>query len=233
VKLDYNLFNLQKAIRMSPVAFFDLDYTLLNTSSGLLYIREALKQRRLPLWVVSYTFLNYQLKRFDFGQAHGRLITYVGRHGRNEATQFFAEWIPRLLLPRLTATGKARIAWHKSQGHQVVILSASIEEIVKPVAEHLELGHDNYLCTHLEVQNDRYTGALTGPLCYGPGKVYWAEQWIMKNDLEFPPPDSYFYTDSSSDLPLLELVSHPVAINPSRKLAKIAATRGWSIERFY
>jgi len=217
---------------MSAVAFFDLDYTLLNTSSGMLYIREALRQRRLPLWVLSQTFLGYQLKRLDFGQAHGRLITYVGRHGQREAAQFFAEWIPHRLLPRLTAAGQAKIAWHQSQGHRVVILSASIEEIVKPVADYLGLG-DDYLCTHLAVQNDRYTGQLDGPLCYGPGKVYWAQQWAQRNNLEFPLPTSYFYTDSSSDLPLLEMVSHPSPVNPSRKLAKIAASRGWPVERFY
>ena len=217
---------------MNAVAFFDLDYTLLNASSGLLYIREALRQRRVPLWVVSHTFLNYQLKRFDFGQAHARLITYIGRHGQSETAKFFEEWLPRRLFPRLTVAGQAKIEWHKQQGHRVVILSASIEEIVKPVAEYLGLEQD-YLCTHLAVQNDRYTGALDGPLCYGPGKVYWAEQWAIKNKLEFPPTRSYFYTDSSSDLPLLELVTHPVPVNPSRKLTKIATARGWAIERFY
>lgn len=217
---------------MTTVAFFDLDYTLLDTSSGMLYIREALRQRRLPLWVVSRTFLGYQLKRLDFGQAHGRLITHVGRHGQSEAAQFFAEWIPRCLLPRLTAAGQAKIAWHQNQGHRVVILSASIEEIVKPVAVHLGLG-DDYLCTHLAIKNDRYTGQLAGPLCYGPGKVYWAQQWAQRNNLPFPPATSYFYTDSSSDLPLLEMVSHPSPVNPSRKLAKIAASRGWPVEKFY
>jgi putative phosphoserine phosphatase/1-acylglycerol-3-phosphate O-acyltransferase len=217
---------------MSSVAFFDLDYTLLDTSSGMLYIREALRQRRASLWLVGQTFLNYQLKRIDFGQAHGRLITQVGRYGRNEAANFFAEWIPRRLLPRLTAAGRAKIEWHRRQGHRVVILSASIEEIVRPVAEYLGLGQD-YLSTHLAVENGRYTGQLAGPLCYGPGKVYWAQQWALKHSLEFPPPGSYFYTDSSSDLPLLELVQYPVPVNPSRKLAKIAAARGWPIERFY
>jgi HAD superfamily hydrolase (TIGR01490 family) len=182
--------------------------------------------------VVSRTFLNYQLKRLDFGQAHGRLITYVGHTGQRETANFFADWVPRRLLPRLTATGQAKIEWHKQQGHRVVILSASIEEIVRPVAEYLGLGQD-YLCTRLAVQNDRYTGKLDGPLCYGPGKVYWAEQWAIKNNLKFPPPHSYFYTDSSSDLPLLELVTQPVPVNPSRKLAKIAAVRGWAVERFY
>ena len=114
-----------------------------------------------------------------------------------------------------------------------MILSASIEEIVKPVAEHLELESQDYLCTHLEVQNNHYTGQLVGPLCYGPGKVYWAKQWASQNNLPFPPPDSYFYTDSSSDLPLLELVTHPVPVNPSRKLAKIARAKNWTAERFY
>jgi HAD superfamily hydrolase (TIGR01490 family) len=217
---------------MTPVAFFDLDYTLLNTSSGLLYIREALRQRRVPLWAVGQTFLGYQLKRFDFGQAHGRLISHIGRQGQVETVQFFAEWIPRLLLPRLTTLGRAKIEWHQRQGHRVVILSASIEEIVKPVADYLGLGPD-FLCTHLTVENGHYTGALAGPLCYGPGKVYWARQWANQNELAFPLSDSYFYTDSSSDLPLLEQVTYPIPVNPSRKLAKIARSRGWAVERFY
>ncbi|HXV44648.1 MAG TPA: HAD-IB family phosphatase, partial [Anaerolineae bacterium] len=127
---------------MSTVAFFDLDYTLLDTSSGMLYIREALRQRRVPWWVIGHTFLGYQLKRLDFGQAHGRLITYVGHTGQRETANFFADWVPRRLLPRLTATGQAKIEWHKQQGHRVVILSASIEEIVRPVAEYLGLGQD-------------------------------------------------------------------------------------------
>ena len=103
-----NLYQLARSNSlMSTVAFFDLDYTLLDTSSGMLYIREALRQRRVPWWVIGHTFLGYQLKRLDFGQAHGRLITYVGRPGQRETANFFAEWVPRRLLPRLTAAGQA------------------------------------------------------------------------------------------------------------------------------
>jgi phosphoserine phosphatase len=96
----------------------------------------------------------------------------------------------------------------------------------------LGLGPD-YLCTRLAVQDDRYTGRLDGPLCYGPAKVYWAKKWINENRLDFPQAIGYFYTDSSSDLPLLELAARPIAVNPSRKLAKIATARGWAIEKFY
>lgn len=217
---------------MTTVAFFDLDYTLLNTSSGMIYIREIIKQKRVPLWFVGYVGLGYQLKRFDFGQSHIKLISYVGQHGVTEAKQFFKDWVQQNLLPRLTPVALNKIAWHKAQGHRVVINSATIEEIVKPVAEHLNLG-SNYLCTRLAVQGDRYTGALDGPLCYGQGKVYWAKSWCRENGLAFPKAVNYFYTDSSSDVPLLELADNPVAVNPSRKLAKIAKARGWPIERFY
>jgi len=215
---------------MTTTAFFDLDYTLLNTSSGMTYIKECLKQRRLPLWLLGYVSLSYQLKRLDFGQAHARLITHIGRQGQTEAARFFEKLAADKILPRLTQAGQAKIAWHHRQGHQVVIISASIDELVKPVAAHLGL---DYLCTHLAAQNDHYTGGLGGPMCYGPGKVHWVKEWAAKNKLNFPQAIGYFYSDSVSDLPLLELAAQPVAVNPSRQLAKIARARGWPIERFY
>jgi len=217
---------------VSSVAFFDLDYTLLNTSSGLVYLQEIIKQRRAPLWYVAYVSLSYQLRRIDFGETHLRLMRYVGQKGAAETRQFFKEWVNRALLPRLVPAGLDKISWHRQQGHQVVIISASIEEIVQPVAEYLGL-QNNYLGSRLATKDNRYTGQLEAPLCYGQGKVYWAKQWSDQNNLPFPQSISYFYTDRSSDLPLLELTDHPVAVNPSRRLAKIAAVRGWPIERFY
>jgi HAD superfamily hydrolase (TIGR01490 family) len=217
---------------MSTVAFFDLDYTLLNTSSGFIYLQEIVKQRRAPLWAVGYISLAYRLKLLDFGQTHARLMTYVGREGPAETAMFFEAWVKRQLLPRLSPAGRAKIEWHQDQGHRVVLISASIEEIVRPIADHLGLGQD-YLCTRLAVRDGRYTGEVEAPLCYGDGKVHWAKSWAAKHQLEFPATVGYFYTDSCSDLPLLQVATYPVAVNPSRKLAKIAATKNWKIERFY
>ncbi len=217
---------------MTTVAFFDLDYTLLDTSSGMLYLREIVKQGRAPLWFVGRVGFEYQLKRIDFGEAHARLITKVGREGKAKTTEFFEEWVARRVIPRLTQAGKDKIAWHQDQGHRVVINSASIEEIVRPTAQALGLG-DDYLCTRLATEGDRYLGTLDGPLCYDVGKVYWAKKWAEANDLSFPRCAGYFYTDSASDLPLLSLVAHPIAVNPSRKLAKIAKEQEWPIEKFY
>jgi HAD superfamily hydrolase (TIGR01490 family) len=217
---------------MTTVAFFDLDYTLLDTSSGIVYLKEIIRQRRVPVWTLGHLALTYQLGRLNFGQTHARLMAHVGRQGQAEATRFFEAWVKYKLLPRLTQTGQERIDWHRQEGHRVVIISASIKEIVRPVAQYLGLGQD-YLCTKLAVKNNHYTGELDGPLCYGPGKVYWAKSWAHQNGLDFQRSVGYFYTDSSSDLPLLELAAHPVAVNPSRKLARIARARGWQIEHFY
>ncbi|MCB0164384.1 MAG: HAD family hydrolase [Anaerolineae bacterium] len=217
---------------MTTTAFFDLDYTLLSTSSGLVYVREIIRQRRAPWWQVGYLGMKYKLKQLDFGQVHGRLITLVGRNGVEQTFDFFEGLVGQFLTPRLSGAGRAKIEWHRQQGHRVVIVSASIEELVKPVAEVLGLGPD-YLCTRLAVQRGQYTGQLDGPLCYGPGKVAWVKRWADLNQVSFPETIGYFYTDSASDLPLLELAKHPVAVNPSRKLAKIAKARGWPIERFY
>jgi len=217
---------------MNTIALFDLDYTLLNTSSGLTYIKEALKQHRISPWVAVQIGIFNKLRILDFGQAHARLITHVAKQGQAEAISFFEEWVSRALFSRLAPKGRAKIEWHQKQGHRVVMVSASIEEIVKPVAKYLGLQQD-YLCTHLKVYDDRYTGELDGPLCYGPGKVQWVKLWATQNKIDLSEITAYVYTDSASDVPLLELATYPIAVNPSRKLAKIARARGWTIERFY
>ncbi len=216
---------------MPSVAIFDLDYTLLRGSSGLMYVREAIKSGRLPLWMAGYVGLLYRLKILNFGQAHARLITRVARHGPDEAAPFFAEWVPRRLFPRLSPVGLERLRAHRQAGLRVVIVSASIEEIVRPVAQHLNLGND-YLCTRLEVKDHHYTGQLDGPACYGEGKVEWVRRWLVEQNLPFPEAIDYVYTDSSSDLPLLKLARHPVAVNPSPRLEKVARARGWPVEKF-
>jgi len=214
---------------MSTVAFFDLDHTLLNTSSGVVYLQEIIRQRRVPPWIVAYLGLSYRLKLLDLGQTHARLMHHVGRAGHIETAKFFEEWVSRRLHSRLTPAAKAKVAWHQDQGRRVVIISASIEEIVKPIAQHLGLGED-YLCTRLLVKEGRYTGEVDSPHCYGSGKVHWAKLWLAQNGLNFPQDVGYFYTDSPSDLPLLEVAAYPVVVNPSRKFSKIARARGWQIE---
>jgi putative phosphoserine phosphatase/1-acylglycerol-3-phosphate O-acyltransferase len=110
----------------------------------------------------------------------------------------------------------------------VAILSAATQYVVEPVAR--AVGIEDVLCTRLEVKNGLFTGKVIEPACYGPGKVHYARQYAAQHGAELS--DAYFYSDSDVDLPLLELVGHPVAVNPDKKLTAVARQRGWPIEDF-
>jgi putative phosphoserine phosphatase/1-acylglycerol-3-phosphate O-acyltransferase len=88
-----------------------------------------------------------------------------------------------------------------------------------------------FVCTHLVSVGGRLTGEVVEPVCYGQGKVVWAERFAAEWGVDLA--DSTFYSDSISDLPLMERVGRPVAVNPDMRLKRVARRRGWPIERFY
>ena len=209
-----------------------MDHTVLRGSSGMLYVRYLLQTRRLSLWrwagIVAQIGL-YVAGISDFPHIMGRLMAQVSRSGAAEAWQISAEWFDAVLKHYITDVARERIAWHRSQGHRPLLISAATPFAVRPVAEALGLGAD-YLATSLEIVDGRFTGRLN-EVCYGPGKVTMARAYAATHGLALG--ESYFYSDSHHDLPLLETVGHPVAVNPNRKLARIAAERGWPVMKFY
>jgi phosphoserine phosphatase len=101
---------------------------------------------------------------------------------------------------------------------------------VEPLAAHLGFP-GQYVCTHLESQDGHLTGHIVPPVCLGSGKVVWAERFAAEHYVDLSA--SHFYTDSITDLPLLERVGHPVAVNPDARLRRLARKRDWPIEMFY
>ena len=118
--------------------------------------------------------------------------------------------------------------FHRQQGHFVALISASTQFAVQPVAEYL---HVDFLCTQLIDRDDELTGEVVDPPCYGAGKIVWAQRYADRHGADLR--DAYLYTDSYSDLPLLDAVGHPVAVNPDGRLKRLAQKRGWPIEMFY
>ena len=117
---------------------------------------------------------------------------------------------------------------HHRRGHSTYIVSAAPVEIVEPLAQ--ALGMTGGLGTRAVVEDGVYTGELAGPFCYGPGKVnaiadvaHWEGYDLSR---------CYAYSDSASDLPMLEAVGHPVAVNPDARLGAAAAERGWPVVIF-
>lgn len=217
---------------MSPViAFFDMDYTVLDTSSGILYVkylRETAQIGQRQLWRVAWYSLLYKLTLIDMARAMPRMIEYARGASATAMHAQARDWFDQRGAPHISRAAVARIREHQAQQHTAVLISASTQFAVQPVAEHLGLP---YLCTQLAVSADRVTGEIVSPACYGEGKVHWARQYAIGLGADLRA--CFFYTDSLSDRPLLELVGHPVAVNPDPRLKRLAAQRGWPVEKFY
>jgi HAD superfamily hydrolase (TIGR01490 family) len=214
-------------------AFFDMDNTLLSAASGRLYLKWLLQTGQMPLhrWAyVSGQVGLYIIGLLDFPRLITRLMVYAGGTDEAEAWRMSAAWFESVLRQHITEAGRERIWWHRQQGHHVAIVSASTPYAVRPVAAALDLG-ESFIATELEVHEGRFTGKVVEPPCYGDGKVVRALSYAARHNIDLK--KSYFYSDSESDLPLLEAVGHPVAVNPNRKLARIAARRGWPVMKFY
>lgn len=217
---------------MRVAAFFDMDRTLLTENSGTLWVR-FLRQRgemdtrtflRILLWTAQY-----RLAILDMEEVAGRLCADMA--GDEEAAMrhkteiFFA----RHVLPIIAAEGERRLREHERAGHVVALLTSSTPYMAEPLARHLGIAH--VLCTRPHVQDGRFVGTCERPTCYGDGKVHHAERFAQEHGVDLS--QSYFYTDSYSDLPMLLRVGQRRVINPDARLRRHARLHGWEIERWH
>jgi HAD superfamily hydrolase (TIGR01490 family) len=174
------------------------------------------------------------------------MFKLIGDTGEGTSTEVMSEFLSRIegtptseldlvgssLLPRLVdrvrPESRNLLSLHHEHGRDTWIVSASPEELVAPLAD--SLGMTGAIGTRGEVVDGRYTGQLDGPFVYGPGKAEAISRLAAERgyDLE----RCYAYSDSVSDLPMLELVGHPVAVNPDSRLDAVAHDRGWPVVIF-
>jgi HAD superfamily hydrolase (TIGR01490 family) len=214
-------------------ALFDVDKTLLDTSSGQLYARYLYRTGQLGLQHlarVAWWSLLGELGILKMEKVIPRLLDEAAGDDEAEFRRRADHWFAMDVVSHVTESGRRRLEGHQAQGHVVALVSASTQYVVAPLAAYLGIP-GQFLCTMLESRDGRLTGEAIPPVCYGPGKVIWAERFAVKEGIDLDA--SYFYTDSVSDLPLLERVGHPVAVNPDPRLRRAARQRGWPIETFY
>lgn len=219
---------------MSRVAaLFDLDKTLLDTSSGQLYVRYMRRTGQIgnrAVLQVAWWSLISRLGMLDVQKLVPRLLAGVAGDDESEMLRTSDLWFVSDVVPHITQRGRQRVVEHQDHGHVVAIVSGSTQYAVGPAAAYLGIP-GQYVCTHLESRNGRFTGQVVPPVCYGAGKIVWAERFAAEHGADLSA--SYFYTDSITDLPLLERVAHPIAVNPDPRLRRLAQKRGWPIEQFY
>lgn len=209
------------------IAFFDLDRTLLPVNSAWLWMRYELKRGYLTWRQVAYA--SGWLTAYHLGMAsldkplREAVATYTGVPAEElrERTRDFYE---RDLAGGFRPGGLRAVEEHRAAGDEVVLLTTSSTYLSALVSE--ELGLDGYLCNAFEEDaSGRLTGVAAEPLCYGQGKVAAGADYAAQRGTGLV--DCTFYSDSLSDLPMLDAVGHPVVVAPDPRLQRLAQRRGW------
>jgi HAD superfamily hydrolase (TIGR01490 family) len=214
-------------------AFFDLDKTIVAKSSplalGRSFFREGLITRGSLLKSL-YAQLVFNLMGADenkMERLREEAAKLTSGWEQEKVRQVVTEVLEEVISPLIYAEALELMHDHRAAGRLIVIVSSSPEEIVEPMA--LMLGIDRYIATKPKVVDGRYTGDLEF-YAYGPQKAEAIEKIAAELDIDLA--GSFAYTDSTTDLPMLSAVGHPVAVNPDRALRRMAIDKGWAIEEF-
>ena len=221
--------------RITPAvaAFFDLDKTVISRSStlafGLPFYRHGLISRSDAVRSVAAQVL-YRIAGAGHGQME-RIRAFVCALSRgwpvDRVTDIVDRYLDELILPYIYEEARALIASHRDAGRDVIIVSTSGHEVVDPIAE--LLGADIVIATRMAVAEGCYTGEIEF-YAYGEAKATRVRELAAERGYRLP--DCYAYSDSVTDLPLLQAVGHPYAVNPDRSLRRIARQRGWPVLEF-
>jgi HAD superfamily hydrolase (TIGR01490 family) len=210
-------------------ALFDMDRTLVRVDTATLYVRyrrdvgEAnwRDAARVAWWMLQYTLGVIDAERV----AEQALESFKGKR-ETWLEDTCRVWFTDYVLSHVADAGRAAVARHEAEGDVLAIVTGSTPYAALPLAR--ELGIPHVAATRLEVDDGCFTGRVTKPMGYGHGKVVLAEGLAAAHDFSLA--ESTFYSDSITDLPLLERVKTPVVVNPDRRLRRVAKRRGWRIE---
>lgn len=209
------------------IAFFDLDKTLISRNSATLWIRFELEARRMSRWQALQGLgwvVRYSLGSADMSHVIRRSVATLRGQREDEMRQRVGLFYDRLVRPLYRPGALAAVEEHRHSGHRLVLLTSSSNYVSELVCR--DLGLDDYLCNRLEVDDEgHYTGRPIEPLCFGEGKLLLARSYAERRGSRLD--ECAFYTDSSSDLPMLEAVGRPVAVHPDLRLRRLARRRQW------
>lgn len=215
---------------MAVAALFDVDGTLLAKNSAPLYMRHLRRTgqatRRDVAWTLYY-FVRYRFGLLDIETVVVDSMRFVRGKGeptvRADSEGWYRRDVRRWLYPQMAGLVDA----HRRAGHVVALVTSATRYLAEPLAN--ELGITHFLVTELVVRDGVFTGEVMRPLCYGPGKVELVSRFAAREGLDLAA--SYFYTDSITDLPLLEAVGRPRIVHPDPPLRRLARSRGWPVLR--
>lgn len=212
-------------------ALFDMDRTLVRVETASLYVRfqreigEATLKDSVEVawWVLQYTF-----GVLDAPKVAGRVIAQLAGKSEREMEERCEDFVRRYVAHHVPPAAREAIARHERRGDLLAIVTGASPYVARPVARLTGIPH--VVSSELEVEDGRFTGKPSDPLCYAEGKIVRTTR--LAEEHGFSLADATFYSDSFTDLPLLAAVGEPIVVNPDPRLAREAKRRGWRVERW-
>jgi HAD superfamily hydrolase (TIGR01490 family) len=215
---------------MGNAAFFDLDDTLICGNSGMRCAVYYFFRGRISLYAAFRTlfrYLIYFIGKSDPFYFFSDIYLFMKGRSVEAETRVFERFFDTKIRSRAHQDALRRIAWHKKRGDRIVIVTNSLGEMVGKAQE--LFGADTFISSRLEVKDGRFTG-MSKVICYGEHKVTFVRAYAKKNSVNLK--NCYAYSDNGSDVAMLSVVGHPVAVNPQGKLRRHARAHGWQIVKW-
>jgi putative phosphoserine phosphatase/1-acylglycerol-3-phosphate O-acyltransferase len=213
-------------------AFFDLDRTLLAGFSATSFVRELVRTGKIDVSAMAQgvaAAARFQLGGVGFSGFVAETVGVLKGMAEHNLVEMGERLFTRELAGAVYPESRALVHAHQKKGHTVAVVSSALRYQIEPLAR--DLGIEHIMCTRLAIDDGGcITGSVEHPSCYGVGKAIAGRDFARTHDIDLK--QSFFYTDSEEDLPLLDIVGRPRPINPSRALRTIAAKRGWPARRF-
>jgi HAD superfamily hydrolase (TIGR01490 family) len=214
-------------VHHDKIALFDLDNTLIGGDSDYIWGKFLVDEGIVDAnWYTAKNdrfYQEYREGRLNIDEFLRFVLRPLTEHSMETLIalrrQFIAQHIEPMILPK----AEALVEQHRNSGHRLLIITATNRFVTELIAA--RYGIADLLATEPEVINGRFTGHVSGPPCFQMGKILHFHNWLSEQQLESS--ETWFYTDSHNDLPLLNEVDHPVAVDADKQLADIAKQRGW------
>jgi HAD superfamily hydrolase (TIGR01490 family) len=211
------------------LAIFDLDNTLIADDSDYLWgqflVDQGIVDKNLYESANAKFYDDYKQGSLDIVEFLRFSLQPLADNNPEQLYQWRAQFIEEAIRPLLLEPAQQLIDKHRNRGDTLLVITATNRFVTEPIVQ--LYGIENLLATTPEFIDGRYTGGFNGIPCFREGKVKLLEAWL-KNSTETMQ-DSWFYSDSHNDLPLLKLVDHPVAVDPDEKLTQFADAANWPI----
>ena len=211
------------------LAIFDLDNTLLDGDSdhawGEFLCRKGVVDPDEYRLANDRFYQLYKEGKLDILEFLSFALKPLSEHSLDLLSQWHSEFMQEVVEPMMLPKAEALLQQHRDDGDKLMIITATNRFVTGPIAQRLNV--PVIIATEPEQIDGRYTGRVTDVPCFQDGKVVRLNRWLKENSVSLD--GSYFYSDSINDLPLLEGVTHPVAVNPDERLKAIATERNWPI----